>query len=84
MPVISTFYGIKIYMYFGQSEHEPSHIHAIYGEYEGSFELKSLKMIDGNLPANAKRLVKKWLKGHLIELQEMWDTQEFKKLPPLL
>ena len=32
MPVLSRFYGIIIRMYFQQSEHNPPHIHAIYGE----------------------------------------------------
>ena len=84
MPIISSFYGIKIYMYFRQSEHEPSHIHAVYGEYSGAFELKNLKMIEGDLPKNARKLVKKWLQNHKDELQQMWETQQFKEIPPLL
>lgn len=33
MPVLSRFYGIIIRMYFQQSDHNPPHIHAIYGEH---------------------------------------------------
>jgi hypothetical protein len=32
MPEISRFYGIVIKMFFKPKEHEPSHIHALYGE----------------------------------------------------
>ena len=32
MPVLSRFYGIIIRMYFIQAEHNPPHIHAIYGD----------------------------------------------------
>lgn len=32
MPVLSRFYGIIIRMYFQQAEHNPAHIHALYGE----------------------------------------------------
>lgn len=32
MPVIAKFYGIIIKMYFQQSEHNPPHFHAVYGE----------------------------------------------------
>ena len=32
MPVLSRFYGIIIRMYFIQAEHNPLHIHAIYGD----------------------------------------------------
>lgn len=35
MPVISRFEGIVIKMYLRQKEHNPPHIHAIYGEYIG-------------------------------------------------
>ena len=31
MPVISRFYGLVIKMYFMQSEHNPPHIHGVYG-----------------------------------------------------
>ena len=35
MPVISRFYGMVIKMYFIASEHNPPHIHVIYGECKG-------------------------------------------------
>ena len=35
MLEISRFYGIVIKMFFKPKEHEPSHIHALYGEYIG-------------------------------------------------
>lgn len=44
MPEITRFYGIVIKMFFKPKEHEPSHIHALYGEYVGIFDLKTLKM----------------------------------------
>ena len=31
MPVIGRFYGIAIKMFLRQKEHEPPHVHAIYG-----------------------------------------------------
>jgi len=83
MPEISRFYGIVIKMFFKPKEHEPSHIHAIYSEYVGIFDLNTLEMTDGDLPKKAEELVKEWLSLHSYELKEMWDTQEFKKLPPL-
>ena len=32
MPEISRFYGIVIKMFFKPKEHDPSHIHALYGD----------------------------------------------------
>ena len=83
MPEIARFYGIVIKMFFKPKEHEPSHIHALYGEYMGEFNIRSMEMIQGDLPAKAQELVREWLAVHQSELQEMWDRQEITKLPPL-
>lgn len=81
MPVIARFYGILIKMYF--REHGVAHFHAIYGEYNGVFEIGTLEMIEGDLPARAQRLVREWAEQYRDELQRMWDSQEYKKLPGL-
>ncbi len=83
MPEISRFYGIIIKMFFKPKEHEPSHIHALYGENIGVFNIKTLAMTEGDLPRRAQELVTEWLKQNQKELQEMWDTQQIYKLPPL-
>lgn len=53
MPLISSFYGMYIKMYFQRKEHNPPHFHVIYGEYTGEIEIKSLKMLEGDLPPKA-------------------------------
>ena len=83
MPEISRFYGLIIKMFFKPKEHEPPHIHALYGEYIGIFEISSLQMIEGDLPNKARQLVLEWLEIHQQELLSMWQTQLLKKLPPL-
>lgn len=83
MLEISRFYGIIIKMFFKPKEHEPSHIHAIYGEYAGEFNIGTYEMIEGDLPQKAQELIRKWMKEHKNELKEMWDTQKIITLPPL-
>lgn len=83
VPEISCFYGIVIKMFFKPKEHEPSHIHALYGEYMGEFNIRTLEMIEGDLPKKAQELVTEWLKLHQTALQTMWDEQKIGKLPPL-
>lgn len=83
MPEITRFYGIIIKMFFKPKEHEPSHIHAIYGEYVGEINIKTMEMIEGDLPKKALELVREWLEIHQDELQEMWEKQNIRKLPPL-
>ena len=83
MPEICRFYGIVIKMFFKPKEHEPSHLHALYGEHIGIFDLKTMKMTEGDLPTRAQQLVQKWMSAHQDRLLEMWDTQKLEKLPPL-
>lgn len=70
-------------MFFKPKEHEPSHIHALYGEYVGEFNIKTLEMMEGDLPPKAQALVREWLALHSDRLQAMWDSQIIEKLPPL-
>lgn len=81
MPEIARFYGIVIKLFFG--DHPPPHFHAIYGEYVGLFNIATLEMIEGDLPKRAKQLVIEWARLNQDALQQMWDCQEFHKLPPL-
>jgi len=81
MPIIARFYGILIKMYF--NEHGVPHFHAIYGDFNGVFNIESLEMIEGDLPNRAHRMVKEWLQHHQKELIEMWQTQQFHQLPGL-
>lgn len=70
-------------MYFLQSEHNPPHIHAIYGEDMAAIDIQTGKVLDGGLPPKAMMLVTEWMDIHKKDLLEIWETQEFKKLPPL-
>lgn len=81
MPIIARFYGILIKMYF--KEHGVPHFHAIYGEYNGVFNLKTLEMIEGDMPARATKMVKDWAKKYNNDLMEMWKTQKYRQLPGL-
>jgi len=81
MPIIARFYGILIKMYF--KEHGVPHFHAIYGEYNGVFNVKSLEMIEGDMPARAIKMVKEWAKKYNNDLMEMWKTQKYRQLPGL-
>lgn len=83
MLVIARFYGMVIKMYFQQAEHNPPHFHVVYGEYIGAFDIQTLKMIEGDLPAKAQALVREWATDHKEALLKIWNTQEFVKLPPL-
>ena len=83
MPEVSRFYGIIIKMFFKPKEHEPSHLHALYGEHVGIFDLETMQMTEGDLPRKAQSLIVEWMEQHQDELLDMWKTQQIHKLPPL-
>lgn len=83
MPEICRFYGIIIKMFFKPKEHEPSHLHALYGEHVGIFDLKTMKMTEGDLPKKAQELVQEWMELNQDKLLDMWASQLLEKLPPL-
>lgn len=83
MPTIARFYGIMIQMRPLNKEHNPPHIHAIYGDYQASVTIIDASIIDGKLPPKAKQLVTEFVQKYRDELLTMWNTQEFCSLPPL-
>lgn len=83
MPVLSRFYGIVIRMYFRQSEHNPPHIHAIYGEDAAAIDILTAEILDGYLPPRAYDMVKQWMLLHKEELFNVWTSQKFVHIDPL-
>lgn len=83
MPVISRFNGIVIKMYLRQKEHNPPHIHAICGDNIGMFSLSDGEMFEGDLENKEQKMVQKFIAKYGKELLDMWETQQFKFLPPV-
>lgn len=83
MPVLARFYGIVIRMYFLQSEHNPPHIHAIYNDDVAAIDFMTGEVLEGYLPGKAMNMVLEWIGLHRQSLREIWETQAFRKLPPL-
>ena len=83
MPVISRFYGIVIKMYLRQKEHNPPHLHALYGDYVGLFSLEEGEMYEGDIPVKEQKLIKNFILHYKEQLYDMWKTQNFYLLPPI-
>ena len=83
MPEISRFYGIVIKMYFQKSEHNPPHIHAFYQDYIVAIAINDLRILSGDFPPTALKLVNEWIKIHKEELLKIWNTQVFNEIKPL-
>lgn len=83
MPVITRFYGMAVKMYLLGKEHNPPHIHVLYGEYLGVINIQTMEMMEGDLPNKALSMAQEWTRLHSSALLEMWQTQQFRTLPPL-
>jgi hypothetical protein len=56
MPIISTFFGIYVRMYF--DDHAPPHVHVEYQGHEALVAIKDGDIVNGNLPRRAHALVR--------------------------
>lgn len=83
MPTISSFYGIVIVMYLRNKEHNPPHVHAITQDFDAPFLIANGEIIEGEFPSKAKGLVKEFILKYRNELEEMWETEQYVKLPAL-
>ena len=85
MPTISAFYGILIQMFW--SDHAPPHFHALYSEYEVLIDIRTLDILEGEMPRRALALILEWAQEHRAELIEDWElcscNQPLKKIRPL-
>ena len=83
MPLICSFNGINIYMYYIYGEHEPPHIHALYQGKSAIINIVDYK-IKGqtNVPKSIISKIIKWMEKHQEELLQIWRTQVFNKISP--
>lgn len=85
MPTISAFYGILIQMFW--IDHAPQHFHALYAEHEALVNIKTLELMEGDMPRRALALILEWASLHRKELLENLElckkNQTPKKISPL-
>lgn len=74
MPLISSFYGVLIYMYWLDTrQHHLPHIHAMYAGDEAVFSIETGDVIDGLLPRRQTRFVQAWIELRRDELLADWS-----------
>jgi Domain of unknown function (DUF4160) len=70
------------------NNHAPPHFHAVYGNYSAQININTGKIMNGELPSRAARLVQEWTELHRIELLEnYYESQKergvIKRIEPL-
>ncbi len=74
MPLISEFFGIKIYMYW--QEHNPPHFHAEFNGLRAEVDINNAVILRGALPLKPLKLVLAWCELHKDELLHNWHLAE--------
>jgi hypothetical protein len=74
MPIISSFFGIYVRMYF--ADHAPPHIHVEYQGHEALVAIDSGEILQGRLPKRAASLVRQWCLDHHDELGQNWNRAQ--------
>lgn len=62
MPNIETFNGVKVNIYY--NEHNPPHVHFVFGEYEVLLVIQDGTVYKGWLPGPQLERSKKWLNNN--------------------
>jgi hypothetical protein len=79
MPELSRFFGISIR--FHTREHPPAHFHAKYQDHEATFDIQTLGLREGDLPARARALVVEWAALHRDDLLNAWLELRAGRMP---
>jgi hypothetical protein len=70
MPRIAEFDGIRMNLYF--RDHNPPHVHAVYGEFEALVVIADGSLLSGELPKKQFAAVRRYLASHRDEVMGLW------------
>lgn len=79
MPIVAMFDGIKIQFYW--SEHPPPHFHAEYAEHVAMIDIRTLEILEGELPKPQYRKVVAWARPRFAELMLAWSLSAADESP---
>ncbi len=68
MPIISSFFGVYIRMYF--ADQAPRHFHVDYQGHGALLAIADGSLLEGELPRRAMTLVRQWCLDHRAELEQ--------------
>jgi hypothetical protein len=74
MPVISTFFGIVVRMFY--QERRPPHFHADYQGPQATFDFDGNLLVGQMTSGVAKRLLREWAVQHRAQLEANWANME--------
>jgi hypothetical protein len=83
MPIIATFNGISVRMYFfDDRRHSTPHVHAEYAEFQAAVNILTGETLSGCLPPRQTRLLQKWIQLKTSDLLADWSLAVPQKALP--
>jgi Domain of unknown function (DUF4160) len=70
MPIVSTFFGIVIRMFY--KEHEPPHFHVEYQGQQAKCNFDGAIVAGSIRSRTARDLIQQWARSHRVELEANW------------
>jgi hypothetical protein len=77
VPTVAIVDGVQIQFYW--NDHPPPHFHAVIGGATALIEIRSLSVIEGDLPAGKLKGVLRWAEDHRRQLDAAWKAAERKQ-----
>jgi hypothetical protein len=71
VPTIAYFLGIAVAMY--HRDHNPPHIHVLYGGYEALIAIDDARVLRGKLPPTVMLVVRRWVTLRREDLRANWE-----------
>jgi hypothetical protein len=79
VPIVSVFLGIVVRMF--HDDHPPPHMHVEYAEYAAVVDIRTGRLLGGQLPPRVRRLVEEWRRARRTDLQKAWLEAESGRQP---
>lgn len=74
MPIISSFFGIYVRMYY--ADHAPPHVHVEYQGHEAWVSIEDGQLLQGRLPVRAQAIVRQWCLDRRDALAQNWTRAQ--------
>lgn len=74
MPLVAKLGGVKIYIH--PFDHSPPHVHVRRAESEMMVDLRTLEVMEGDLPQKVRADVRMWMRRHHDEIIDRWNLAQ--------
>jgi hypothetical protein len=79
VPILSTFFGIIVRMFY--EDHAPPHFHVSYAEHCAVIDLETGRLLAGSLPRRCAALVEEWRSARVAGLRAAWESAQSSRVP---